>query len=232
MLALSQDPRLRGRPMNLARPSLSQFGPASWRRPPQSRSPRAAESGLLQADSTRSPPCACGGGCPTCVAQEKLADGLSTAPALARGVPNLSATPAMQVQRMPAPATKVQSVDLGGGASVDAAQSNGVRDSQGGGEAEPAFSWSSTTMCPLSKATFLRSDGGPPTRIFYRVESGHIACTVFVEFGKWRDEEAEHYADLLQQAVRDPGSVCVKFDSESADPNCSIPRKVNKVWED
>ncbi len=132
---------------------------------------------------------------------------------------------------MPASATDVESVDLGSGASVEAARSGGGADGQGSGDAEPAWSWSSATMCPLSKATFLRSQGGSPTRIFYQVEAGNISCTVFVEFGKWRDDDAEKYADLLHKAVNDPGSVCVKFDSESADPNCSIPRQVNKVWE-
>ena len=56
-------------------------------------------------------------------------------------------------------------------------------------------------------------------RVFYKVESAGISCTVFVEFGSWPDKDANKYADLLCEAEMNPGSACVKFASNSGDSN-------------
>ncbi len=139
--------------------------------------------------------------------------------------PTLSAAPSTAIQRMPA--ANAQSVDLGGGTSVAATSAQGGQDTQGGGGAEPASLLFHTTMCPLSKCTFL---GSEDATAYYRVESGGLACTVYVTPGRWPDKEANGYLDLLHEAESDPGAICVKFDSDWGDPDCKNPREVHKVW--
>lgn len=55
-----------------------------------------------------------------------------------------------------------------------------------------------------------------------------ISCTIFVKYD-YSSQTNKDYLDRLDRAVKDPGSVCIKFDSNMSDPDCKVPREVDDV---